>query len=65
MWGMLKAANRKTVITVFVILGTKSSRIEVQVVGVICIVTRRRPIVPVGTLIVDTSRRVVTVTSER
>jgi hypothetical protein len=65
MWGMLKTTNRETVSTVVVILGIKSSRIEVQVVGVICIVTRRRPIVPVGTLIVNTSRRVVTVTSER
>ncbi len=58
MWIVLSGANqadRLTVVAVVVVRGIEITRIEVQVVRVVAIVVRSRPIVTVGTDIVDRS----------
>ena len=58
MWIVLSGANqadRFTIVAVVVVRGIEIARIEVQVVRVVAIVVRGRPIVAVGTDIVDRS----------
>ena len=64
---MLETTNREPVCAVVGIIGFRVGRIQVKVTSVIRIrrFRRRRPIVTVATLIVDSGIRVVTVTSER
>ena len=64
-WLLSNTPNGVSVSLVVVIRRVHVRRVEIQVVGVVTIVRRRRPIVPVATLIVHAAGVIVVATENK